>query len=136
MMPVSKFRPFAAMGQSIPDFSEQQLSAVQQLINARYQEDVELLLADSEVQIDPERVDTTVCPILFWNAHECNFVVMRTGDDQYRAQYFYNPHEQYSTQQAFFTTAEDCAAAVLREQSDYERETQRGKNGVIGADIN
>lgn len=124
------------MGQSIPDFSEQQVSAVQQLVNERYKEDVELHLADSEMQIDSAILGTTVCPVLFWNARECNFLIMRTGDDQYRAQYFYNPHEQYPTQQAFFTTVEDCATAVLREQSDYEREAERVKNGATAADIN
>ncbi len=123
------------MGQSIPDFSEQQVSAIQQLINQRYKEDIELHLADSEVQIDPEIPGTTVCPILFWNARECNFVVMRTGEDQYRAQYFYNPHDQYPTQQGYFTTAEDCASAVLREQSDYEREAEGVKDGATAADI-
>ena len=123
------------MSQSIPDFSEQQVSTVQQMINARYKEDIELLLADSEVQIDPAILDTTVCPILFWNARECNFVIMRTGENQYRAQYFYNPHEQYPTQQDFFTIIEDCVTAVLREQSDYEREAQMVKDGATGASI-
>ena len=124
------------MSQAIPDFSEQQVSTVQQMINARYKEDIELLLADSEVQIAPALLDTMVCPILFWNARECNFVIMRTGEDQYRAQYFYNPHEQYPTQQGFFTIVEDCAAAVLREQSDYEREAQGVKDGATAANIN
>ena len=123
------------MSQSIPDFSEQQVSTVQQMINARYKEDIELLLADSEVQIDPAILDTTACPILFWNARECNFVIMRTGENQYRAQYFYNPHEQYPTQQDFFTIIEDCVTAVLREQSDYEREAQMVKDGATGANI-
>lgn len=123
------------MGQSVPDFSEHQVSFVQQLINARYKEEVELHLADSEIQIDQAILDTTVCPILFWNARDCNFVIMRTGNDQYRGQYFYNPHEQYPTQQVFFTTLEDCAEAVLREQSDYEREAQGVKDGATAADI-
>ena len=124
------------MGQSIPDFSEQQFSTVQQLINARYKEDIELHLADSEIQVDPAILDFTVCPTLFWNARECNFVIIRTAEDQYRAQYFYTPHDQYPTQQSFFTVIEDCAAAVMREQSDYEREAEGVKHGATAADIN
>lgn len=130
------FQSFVTMGQSIQDFSEQQVSSVQQLINVRYKEDIELQLADSEVQIDPAMQDTTVCPILFWNARECNFAIIRTGEDQYRGQYFYNPHEQYVTQQVFFTTVEDCATALLREQSDDEREAQVAKDRVAAADVN
>jgi len=124
------------MGQVIPDFSDTQINAVQQLINARYQEDTELQLADSEVQIDPQADETTACPILFWNARECNFVILKTGDDQYRAQFFYNPHDQYSTHQVFFTTVEDCVAAILREQSDYAREVEGVSSDASAADIN
>ncbi len=127
---------FVTMSYSIPDFSEQQVSTVQQMIDARYKEDIELQLADSEVQTDSTILDTTVCPTLFWNARECNFVIMRTGEDQYRAQYFYTPHDQYPTQQSFFTEIEDCAAAVLREQSDYEREAEGVKHGATAVDIN
>lgn len=123
------------MGKVISDFSDVQINAVQQLINARYQEDIELQLADSEVQIDPQRDEVTACPVLFWNAQECNFVILRTGDDQYRAQFFYTPRDQYSTQQEFFTTIEDCASAILREQSAYAQEVGAQEVGAqeVGA---
>ena len=124
------------MGQVIPDFSDVQINAVQQLINARYKEDTELQLADSEVQIDPLHDETTACPVLYWNARECNFVILKTGDDQYRAQFFYTPQNQYSTHQIFFTTVEDCASAVMREQSGYECEVEGARSGTSGTDIN
>ena len=123
------------MTQPISDFSDEQLNAVQSLINKRYDEEIELHLGDSEIQIDPEKKETTVCPIIFWTGRECNFVIMRTGADQYRAQYFYTPHEQVSTQQVFFTVIEDCVAAVLREQSDYERESKGAVHGATRADL-
>lgn len=124
------------MVQSIIDFSEEQVGSVQSLINARYGEETELHLGDSKVQIDPEKEEMTVCPVIFWNARDCNFVIIKTGEDQFRAQYFYTPHEQASTQQAFFTTVEDGALAVLREQSDYERESEGAVNGATGSDLN
>ena len=124
------------MVQSIIDFSEEQVGSVQSLINARYGEETELHLGDSKVQIDPEKEKMTVCPVIFWNARDCNFVIIKTGEDQFRAQYFYTPHEQASTQQAFFTTVEDGALAVLREQSDYERESEGPVNGATGSDLN
>jgi hypothetical protein len=124
------------MVQSIIDFSEEQVGSVQSLINERYGEETELHLGDSEVQIDPENEERTVCPVIFWNARDCNFVIIKTGENQFRAQYFYTPHEQASTQQVFFTTVEDCASAVLREQSDYERESEGAVIGATGADLN
>jgi hypothetical protein len=124
------------MIQSITDFTDEQVNAVQFLINKRYGEETELHLGDSEVQIDPEKEVLNTCPVIFWNARGCNFVVIKTGENQYRAQYFYTPHDQAGTQQAFFTVIEDCVTAVLGEQSDHERASEGEKSSATGADIN
>ncbi len=123
------------MTQSIIDFSDEQVNAVQAMVNKRYGEETELHLGDSEVQVDPKKDELAACPVIFWNARECNFVIIKTGEDQYRAQYFYTPHDQVNTQQAFFTVIEDCASAILREQSDYERESEGVPDGTTGADL-
>lgn len=109
------------MTRSITDFTDEQLSALQSLVNARYGEETELHMGDSEMQLDPAKNELVDCPVVFWTARDCNFVVIKTGADQFRAQYFYTPHDQVATRQAFFTTVEDCVTAMLREQSDYER---------------
>jgi hypothetical protein len=122
------------MTQSIADYTDEQVSAVQTLINNCYGEETELHLGDSEVKIDPGKKEVFVCPVIYWNARECNFVIIKSGEDQYRARYFYTPHDQVSTQQTFFTVVEDCADAVLREQSDDERESggvSRSLSGLV-----
>lgn len=124
------------MTQPISDFSDAQINAVQGLVNERFGEQVELHLGDGEIQIDPIKSELTECPVIFWNARKCNFVVIKTGEDQFRAQYFYTPHEQASTHQAFFTTVEDCVLAVLREQSDDQLQAEGVANGATGADLN
>ncbi len=123
------------MTQSITDFSDEQVNAVRALVNNRYGEKIELHLGDSEVQIDPEKDEFVAFPVIFWNAHDCNFLIIKTGEDQYRAQYFYTPHDQVNTRQAFFTVIEDCASAVLREQSDCERESEGATEGASGTDL-
>ncbi len=123
------------MSQSITDFTDEQLNAVQALLNKRYGEEIEMILGDSEMQVDSNEKALAVCPVIFWNARECNFVIAKTGEDVYQAQYFYTPHEQMGTRQAYFTAVEDCANAVLGEQSDYERESAGATRGATGADI-
>jgi hypothetical protein len=123
------------MTQPIADYTDEQVNSVQFLINNRYGEETELHLGDSEVQIDPKIEEVCQCPVIYWNARECNFVIFKTGQDQYRAQYFYTPHDQVSTQQTFFTVVEDCAKAVLCEQSDHERESNGAANGATDFDI-
>ena len=123
------------MSASISDFSNAEINAVQVLVNARYGEPTELLLGDSEVQLDPENPDLAECPVIYWNAQDCNFIVLKTGEDQYRAQYFYTPHEQVSTRQAFFTAVEDSVVAVLREQAENAREAGDVTNGAAAAEL-
>ncbi len=123
------------MTQPIVDYTDEQVSAVRTLINNHYGEETELHLGDSEVQIDPKIEEVTRCPVIFWNASECNFVIIKTGEDQYRAQYFHTPHEQVSTQQVFFTVVEDCVNAILREQSNDERKSGGVTSGTSSAGI-
>ncbi len=119
----------------IADFSDVQVAAIQAVIDQRYGEETKLVLGDGEVQVDPSQSLTVSCPILFWSARACNFVIMRCGDDQYCAQFYYDPSELFTTHQAMFTVVEDCAIAVLREQSDHERESKGVKSGMTGADL-
>ncbi|MEE9447106.1 MAG: hypothetical protein V3V09_04050 [Arenicellales bacterium] len=109
---------------TIPDFSGEQIQAVQALINKRYGEEIELHLGDGEVQLDiedPERVD---CPLIIWNARDCNYIISRTGEHRYIAQFFYNPKLQYSTNPAQFAKVEECVLAVLQAQCDFELESE------------
>ena len=123
------------MSNSISDFTDEQVNAVQIMVNRRFGEEIELYLGDSEVQVDPAKNELVECPVIFWNARDCNFVVIKTGEHEFQAQYFHTPHDQTSTHQAFFNTVEDCASAVLREQSDYERESVGVKDGATGSDL-
>ena len=123
------------MSASISDFSNAEINAVQVLVNTRCGEQTELQLGDSEVQLSPKRAELTECPVVYWNARECNFIVLKTGENQFRAQYFYTPHEQVSTRQAFFTTVEDCVIAVLREQAENAREAGDVTNGAAAAEL-
>lgn len=124
------------MDQKIPDFSDDQLNAIQKLVDSRYGVGTELELGDSEVQLDPGTEVMTLCPVIFWNARECNFMVIRASENQYRARYFYNPLDQFDTRQIQFTDVEDCVLAVLREQADHEREASMVKDDAAANNIN
>lgn len=124
------------MDQNIPDFSVEQLNAIQKLVDSRYGVGTELELGDSDVRLDADKEDSILCPVIFWNARECNFMVIRSSENQYRARFFYNPLDQFSTRQIQFTDIEDCVLAVLREQSDHEREASMVKDDPTASNIN
>jgi hypothetical protein len=107
---------------SVSGYTEEQYSSAQAIVDKRYGEHIELLLADSDGPIDVDSGEASSCPALFWTARECNFIVLRTDEEVFLARYFYNPNEQFSTLQEHFNTIEDCVLGVLQAQSDHERE--------------
>ena len=119
---------------AIPDFSDEQLSVVQGLLATRYGEAPETHLADSEVTLNPEDTKPTLCPVLFWSSPDCNFAVMRTGENAYQAQYFFTPEQHFATTQAQFTTLEDAVTAVLRTQADHQRELAMAADAQLSKD--
>lgn len=116
----------------IADFTEEHISTVQGIVDEYVGEPVDIQLADSEVQLDENSDQMTPCPLLFWTAGDCNFALMRTGEERFQARFFYSPQKQFGTDQPSFNTIEDCTAAILQAQVDRENQQQ----GAVGADIN
>lgn len=119
----------------IADFSDQEFELVRGLVAERYQDEVELLLADSELRLDPDSSEMASCPTLFWNHGDVNFVVFKVDDGRYRTQFFYTPRDQYGTGRYEYDDLVECVAGVLQVQADHEREKQGVKSGSTGADL-
>lgn len=119
----------------IRDFTEQEYGLVRDLVAERYKEEVEILPADSELRLDPESSEMTLCPTLFWSRGDVNFVVFKVGDSRYRTQFFYTPREQYGTGREDYDDLAECVTTVLRLQADHERERHGVKSGSTGADL-
>ncbi len=117
------------------DFTEADLVQVRELLRSRYQEEIEVHLADSEIHIDPDQQTGRECPTLYWKARDCHHVVMKTAEFEYRCQFFYDPGDQYSTGIAVYDDLLECVSDLLKVQSDHERERNGAKSGVTGADL-
>jgi len=105
------------MSQSVPDFSDKQIASVQAMVDKMFGEQIELQLGDGDILVDAESAKASLCPVIYWQAQECHFLVFRVGADQYRAQYFYTPQDQHTTQQLDFTDVADCVTVLLKEQA-------------------
>ena len=104
------------------DFSAAQQEYVANLLAQRYTKQVELQLADSEFQLDPESEVLTVCPTLYWSERGAQFVVYKADDERYRCQFFYSATEQYGTGHDDYDDIEKCVVTLLQVQSDHERQ--------------
>ena len=106
---------------SIPNFTPAETETVRQLVHQRYQETIEIQLADSELMLDLKREQRVDCSTLFWHMHGANFAVIRSGMNRYRCQFFYTPHDRHSTGQKEFESLEQCVITLLQVQADHER---------------
>ncbi len=120
----------------IPVYTEAEIATIRELLTQRYQKDVEIRLADSEVVLSSDQPEPEHCPTVFWHEQEANFVVVKTGLCSYRTQFFYTPHDQYGTGINEYNDLEQCVAAVLQTQADHERDRQRVSSGSTGELLN
>ena len=106
---------------SIPNFTPAEIETVRQLIHQRCQETIEIQLADSGLKLDLKREQQVDCPTLFWYMWGANFAVIRSGINRYRCQFFYTPHDQYSTSRKEYDSLEQCLTTLLQVQADHDR---------------
>ncbi len=121
---------------SAPEFTDSEIAAIREMLVRRYQKEVEILLADAELNLKPSAPDVATCPTIFWHERKTNFVVFKAGPSRFRTRFFYTPHDQFGTAIEEFDNLEECVAAVLQTQSDHEREQEGVSPGRTGNNLN
>jgi hypothetical protein len=111
--------------QQIPDITDNETWIVRTTLQERYQQEVELQLADSEIRLRPSDRELSSCPVLYWQWGECHFVIFKTGDRNYRCQFFYKSYRQFGTGVYEYTDITECTVSLLQAQADHEA-TERG----------
>jgi hypothetical protein len=109
----------------VADFNQAELWTIETTLRERYGTPIEIQLADSEVRLRSTDRELTTCPVVFWQHGECNFVIIKTGDKLYRAQFYYRLHEQYGTGVAEYDDLAECTVSLLQAQADHDRERQQ-----------
>jgi len=102
-----------------PDLTETELWIVNTTLKERYGREMELQLGDAELRISPADKELTSCPVAHWNADGCNFVVFKTGERNYRGQFFYRLYQQYGTGRHEYDDLAECLVDLLQTQADY-----------------
>lgn len=119
----------------ITDYTDTEIATIRELLAQYYQKDVEIHLADSEIPLTPGDDAPVSRPAVFWFEQETNFVVIKASKSSYRAKFFYTPHDQYGTGIDAYSDLKHCVAAVLRTQSDHERNRDDNTAGISAETI-
>jgi len=103
----------------IADFSENEMWIVQTTLAERYNEAVDVQLADSELRLNPCSSELTPCPVAYWEKDGCHFVVLKTGDHNYRSQFYYRVHQMFGTGIEEYDDLSECLVTLLQVQADH-----------------
>ncbi len=108
----------------IADFTKTELWTVESTLKERWGKDngIEFQFADADIRLSPSDRDTAECPAMIWQYNGCNYVIFKTGIQNYRCQFFYRGYQQYGTGVHEYDDIGDCIISLLQVQSDHERE--------------
>ena len=101
------------------DFTDSEMWIIKTTLEERYSEPVEPALADTEVRLKPYSSELTECPLAYWEHRGCHFVVIKTGDQRYRCQFYYRVHQMFGTGIEQYDDLSECMVTLLQVQADH-----------------
>lgn len=105
----------------IPDITETERWTIKSCLDERWgKESITPELVDVEARLDPSDRELTECPAIYWQQGDCHFVIMKTGEQTYRTQFYYGNREQFGTGIREYEDLADCVVSLLRLQADHE----------------
>ena len=119
---------------SIADFTKSEIWIIKETLRERYGEEIEPDLVDTEIRLNPLSSELTACPALYWQRDKANFIIVKVGEQRYRAQFFYRVHQMFGTGIEEYTDLTECAVTLLQVQADHalkeakEQDKQQQKN--------
>ena len=109
----------------IPDITKSEEWIINTTLKERYGRDVEVQYGDADIRLNPSDRELSSCPVIYWQEQGCHFVIFKTGERNYRCQFFYKPYRQYGTGVREYDDLSECAVSLLQVQADQEA-TERG----------
>ena len=104
-----------------PDFTDEEMNTIRVAVENRWKNEmVELHPADVGTKLSAYSNELTECPAIFWAHEHCNFILVKTGDNRYRCQFFYTPHDQFGTGINEYSEISEAVTSLLRVQADHE----------------
>jgi hypothetical protein len=107
------------MHDKIPDFTDTELWVIRQAVAERFRKQIDIQQADAELRLDPGDRELTLCPVAYWREDKAQFVIFKTGQQNYRNQFFYSVREQYATGRDEYTDIGECVMTLLQVQADH-----------------
>lgn len=103
---------------TIPDFSKEEIKLVAETLFERYGKATEIKLADTELRLDQQSTEMTLCPTIYWQAGDCHFTLSKMAKMRFHGQFYYRGYQQYGTGREYYDDLFECVVALLHAQAD------------------
>lgn len=103
-----------------PEFTNDELQLVQEIVNRRYGAELEIQPVTTEIRLNPEDQTLTSCAGLYWEARKANFLICKVDAERFRSLFFYRVHQQYGTGIPEYHDLKTCVTHLLQVQADHE----------------
>jgi len=120
---------------SIPEFNDAEKWVIESALKERYKKKISIELADSEVKLDANADQATLCPAICWAARAANFAICKIGENRYRSMFFYSVYDAYGTGREEYDDIAECVSILLRLQADHEKERAGASSGKTKDDL-
>lgn len=120
---------------NVPDFTEAEQKVVNAELFQRYGKQVDMQLADSELQLDPASTELTLFPTIYWTERGAQFVVCKIAEGRFRSRFFYTDADQYGTGKEEYQGLHTCVVKLLQVQADHERQLANTSTGTTAANL-
>lgn len=105
---------------AIPDFNDTEIWSIKTTLKERFGENIEVELAETELRLNPHSPELSMCPAVFWNWDNCNFIMIKSGESRYRCQFFYRLHQMFGTGVEEYDDITECMVTLLQVQADHQ----------------
>ena len=103
----------------IADFDSDEMAIIQTVVDTRYRCPIPLNLADVEVQLEPSNPARQNCAAVHWLENDANFIVIKTGNERYRGQFFYSPSEIFPAERDEYKQPAECIHSLLKIEANH-----------------
>jgi len=107
------------MPPKIPAMTDAERWVLATTLRERYEHDIGYELAEVEARLRPSDRALTTSPAFVWQAPDgCTFVILKSGEREYRCQFYDKPYQQMGTGISHYDGLAECAVAILQAQAD------------------
>ncbi|GMR16911.1 MAG: hypothetical protein BMS9Abin31_1306 [Gammaproteobacteria bacterium] len=106
----------------IPDFTQEEITTINDTLQERFGHAVETHLVDTEIRLYKGDRELTQCPAIYWEENDCNFIIVKKAGNRFHNQFFYGVNKQYGTGIEEYDDIVNCVVTLLRVQADHDLE--------------